>query len=96
MARKNCHSRQRLSGALLGPIRDEHPLAGRVEGIEVLDVERGSPAWSTGIRAGDIIVAVNRQPVETVAEISAALARNPSSLRLDIRRGNGTLILVIQ
>jgi serine protease Do/serine protease DegQ len=85
-----------LSGAVLGPISDNHPLAGQVAGVEVLEVNRGSPAWSAGVRAGDIIVSINQQPVASVDEVVTAVKRNPDALLLNIRRGNGALFIVIR
>jgi Do/DeqQ family serine protease len=87
---------QHLSGALLGPVSDNHPLAGRVAGVEVLEVERGSRAWSAGVRAGDIIVSINQQPVSSVDEVASAVRRDSDALLLNIRRGNGALYIVIR
>ncbi len=87
---------KQLSGAQLGPVSDNHPLAGQVAGVEVLDVERGSPAWSAGLRAGDIIVSINQQPLSSVDEIAAAVRRDPNALLMNIRRGNGALYIVIR
>ncbi len=86
----------RLAGAVLGALPSGHPLTGRGRGVQVLDVERGSPSWQTGLRAGDVIVAVNRQAVSTVADVTAALGRSPGSLLLNIRRGNATLSIFVQ
>ena len=85
-----------MSGALLGSITDNHPLAGHVEGVQVLDIERGSPAWSAGLRAGDIVVSVNQLPVSTMKEVAAAVKRNPDALLLNVRRGDGALFIVIR
>jgi len=85
---------ERLAGALLGELPPGHPMAGR--GVQVLDVERGSPAWQTGLRPGDLILAVNRQAVATVADVAAALGRAPGSLQLNLRRGNASLSIFIQ
>ncbi|HHM04544.1 MAG TPA: DegQ family serine endoprotease [Gammaproteobacteria bacterium] len=87
---------EKLSGAVLGAIEDNHPLAGKVEGVEVLDVERGSPAARAGLRPGDIIVSVNRQPVHSVEDVRQAARKNQRGILLNIRRGNGALFLVIQ
>jgi len=88
--------RDRLAGAVLGVLPPGHPLTGRGPGVQVLDVEHGSPAWQTGLRAGDVIVAVNRQAVSDVAGVQAALKRSPDSLSLDIRRGNTALSIFVQ
>jgi Do/DeqQ family serine protease len=87
---------QYLSGAVLGAIADTHPLAGRIEGLQVLEVKRGSPAWSAGLRPDDIIVAVNQTDVASMDELMAAAKRNPDALLLNILRGNSELMIVIQ
>jgi S1-C subfamily serine protease len=62
----------------------------------VLEVERGSTAWRTGLRPGDIIVAINRQALTGMADVPAALQRAPDSLQLNIQRGNATLSIYIR
>ena len=85
-----------LAGALLSPMRADHPLAGRIEGVEVLSIERGSAAWSAGLKRGDIVVSVNQQQVSSVAEVAAALKRNSDRVILNIRRGKASKFIVIQ
>jgi serine protease Do/serine protease DegQ len=85
-----------LSGATIGPIADNHPLFGAVDGVSVLDVERGSAAWSAGLRPGDIIVSINRQPTATPEAFQSVAQRNPDNLLLNIRRGDGALFVVIR
>ena len=48
-----------------------------------------------GLRANDIITAINRQRVESVRELQAA-AENQALLILGIRRGNRDLLLQIR
>ena len=81
---------------MLGAISDNHPLAGHVEGVQVLEIERGSPAWSAGLRADDIVVSVNQLPVSTMDDVATAVRRNPDSMLLNIRRGNGAMFVVIR
>lgn len=85
----------RLQGAKLGPISEDHPLAGKAQGVQVQAIERGSPAAQAGLRPGDIISAANREPVESVGELRE-IADGNSQLLLHIRRGNGALFLLLQ
>ena len=87
---------KRLDGALLGNLDDKHPLS-ESGGVEVLKVKRNSPAWEAGLRAGDVIVSINRQPVSSLMEFSALAARaGDKGLLLNIVRGNGALFVVIR
>ena len=66
-------SSQLLAGARLRDLSNEHDLYGRVEGVEVVDVEDGSRAAAAGLRAGDVIVGVNRHRVENVRQFDEAI-----------------------
>ncbi|MDP9422090.1 MAG: Do family serine endopeptidase [Pseudomonadota bacterium] len=63
-----------------------------VQGVVVTSVASGSDASEKGIRRGDVILSVNRQPVTTPAQVLAAVeaARRAgrSSVLLLIKRGN--------
>jgi Do/DeqQ family serine protease len=85
-----------LSGATLGTIDDTHPLSGQVQGVEVTEVRRGSYAWEAGLRRGDIIVSVNRQPVATVSDLARAAERGRDGLMLNVQRGDMALFLSMQ
>ena len=87
---------ERLAGAVLGGMQRGNAMMGRDGGVEVLDVERGSPAWQAGLRAGDIIISINRRAVKAVADVPAAVKRSPDTLLLNIQRGNAALFIVIQ
>ena len=85
-----------LEGAILGPIESDHPLAGRIEGIEILAIQRGSQAWSAGLRPGDIIVSVNQQPITHLNDLTQAIRARPDTLLLNIRRGNSAMFLLLR
>ncbi len=87
---------RRLGGAVLGPLEENHPLYGKVEGVLVLNVEPNSPAWNAGLRRGDLIVSANRQPVKNVSDLRNAAKQTDDRLLLNIRRGGGALFLLIQ
>jgi len=62
----------------------------------VLKVAPDSPAWDAGLRQGDVIRSVNRQPVRSVAELEAAVKKSSDGLLLNIQRDGGALFLLLQ
>ncbi|MBI5135748.1 MAG: DegQ family serine endoprotease [Nitrospirae bacterium] len=85
-----------LAGATLGPIPNDHPLRGEVEGVAVLQVMADSNAAAAGLRQGDIITAVNRQPVVSVQDVERAAKQGDRGLLIHLRRGNAALFIVIR
>ena len=67
------------------------------EGVLVRDVAAGSRASEAGIRAGDVIVEVDRQPVRTVEELKAHVDNQVKGapMVLLIRREGGTMYVAI-
>ena len=85
-----------LQGAELTELPPNHPLYGSVRGVLVAAVQQGSPAWRQGLRASDIVTAVNRQPVTTVAELSAAIEQASLPFALQVQREGRQLFLLVQ
>ena len=85
----------RLRGAVVRDIGPGMPMYGKVQGVVVAEVEDGSPAAARGLRAGDVIVAVNRKPVRNVAEFQAALQEAGRVAALDVLRGDMSLFILI-
>jgi Do/DeqQ family serine protease len=64
-------------------------------GVEVTAVEEGSPASQRGLRAGDVITAVNRVLVRDLNDLRE-IAQNNRILFLLIQRGDRSLMLQIR
>ena len=64
-------------------------------GVEVTAVEPGSPAAQRGLRAGDIITAINRRPVRSLGELNE-IASSSRILFLLVQRGDRALMLQIR
>ncbi len=70
------------------------PPAG-AQGLVVTKVEQAGPAAEAGLREGDVIEEVNRQPVRSVADLQASLRRTGAGrpALLLVRRGDASLFL---
>jgi serine protease Do/serine protease DegQ len=90
---------QQLTGADIHPGLDGALFAAAAAaadgGIEVAAVTEGSPAAQRGLRAGDIITAVNRTRVRNLQEL-AAIAADNRILFLLVQRGDRSLMLQIR
>ena len=80
-----------LAGASVGNAER----SGRSEAVAVVDVTRGSPAWTHGLRAGDLIAGVNRTKVRSVAELLAAL-KTSGPIVLTVLRGDAVFAVVVR
>jgi len=84
-----------LKGATFAPLDDAaRQASGDGRGVLVQAVEPRSPAARAGLRPGDIVIGVNRQPVDDI-ESFVRLAKS-NTLLLHVRRGPGALFLLIQ
>ncbi len=66
-----------------------------ISGVDVTDVEPGSPAAQRGLRSGDTIIAVNRRSVEDLGDLRA-IAEGSRILFLLVQRGDRKLMLQIR
>jgi Do/DeqQ family serine protease len=85
-----------LAGARVANIERGTPLYGQVEGVVVTAVEQGSAAFRNGLRAGDIVYAVNRVRVRTVSQLLDAMRGTQGPVRLSLARGEYRINLAIR
>lgn len=86
----------KLAGVRLSDIPPDHPAYGHLGGVLVTGVARGSPAARAGLRRGDIILGIDRQPVRSLAELRAAeLPPDADQLELSVLRGDTELMVVV-
>lgn len=79
-----------LSGSVFAPAS-----ATSDDGVEIGEVQDGSPAAQRGLRAGDLITHVNREPVRNLQDLRE-IAGNKRILFLNVRRGDRSLMLQIR
>lgn len=83
--------------ALLGAtFSNTDPATDKTAGVKVTNVERGSPAAQSNLRPGDIIVSVNRKPVNNVDEFTAAMKGSERQTALFIKRGGEDVLVIVQ
>jgi serine protease Do/serine protease DegQ len=87
---------ERLAGVSIGEIPEDSPAYGRLNGVMVYEIAQRSRAFAAGLRQGDIITGVNRQPIEDVATFVKAVTQIQGQLLLRVQRGNQAAFLVIK
>lgn len=87
-----------LKGASFGPLSGASAEAARaagVKGVQVVAVEPRSPAVKSGLRANDVIISVNRQPVSSVAEFTKLASQKDGQLLLHVLRGSAAFYVIL-
>ena len=81
-------------GLALRPLeRDERREAGVDQGLLV--EQSGGAAARAGIQSGDVLLAVNGQPLRSVAQLRELLAKHPKQVALLVRRDGDTLFVPV-
>jgi len=82
-------------GLALRPLQpQERRGAGVDAGLVVEDV--GGPAALAGVQPGDLLMAVNGTPVQSVDQVRAAVAKSAKSVALLIRRAGDTIFVPVR
>lgn len=55
-------------------------------GVVVAQIEKNCKAWRSGLRAGDVVVAVNRRPVQNLADLRESIRTKERQLLLRVYR----------
>jgi serine protease Do/serine protease DegQ len=87
-----------LPGMQVVEIERRSPLYQRIRGggLVVSAVEKDSRAFHTGFRPGDILYAVNRQRVQTIAEFQVAMKSAGRSFTVSLLRGDFNVTITVR
>lgn len=86
-----------FAGASFGDIPPGFPLYGKLEGVLVFDVERGSRAWRAGLRPNDVITEVDRRPVRSLKQFLARVREaSEDSALLRVQRGPAAAYMMLR
>lgn len=89
-------SAESLSPALQGASLADGQLKDGTKGITIDEVAKDSPAAQAGLHKDDVIIGVNRERVQSIAEMRKVLETKPNIIALHVVRGNDTLYLLLR
>ena len=87
---------ERFAGVEFRDLGPQHPRFGEVRGVELAAVAPGSGAARAGLRAGDIILEVNRRKVANTREFFDAVGQQDGVLALYVQRGNTRTFIAVR
>ena len=88
-------SARALAGAQFGELRSGMPGFAEVEGVAVRMVAEGSPAEQAGLQEGDVVTAVNNQPVASLDEFHGKIGETTGVVALTIWRDGNKVFIVL-
>lgn len=85
-----------LEGATIGEMREQRLQRGRVDYLQIMDVEKPSRAWDSGFRTGDIIFSINKQLTRNFDEAFDLAESSSRGMIMNIQRGNRELYILLK
>ena len=76
----------RINQGLAGATIEEKEKGGKTY-LTVTEVQEGSAAWQAHLREGDIILSVNRRPVQSLEDLQKLVGDKDTQILLNIQRG---------
>jgi serine protease DegQ len=67
-----------------------------ITGVTAVRVGEASRAYVSGLRSGDVIVAVNQRDIDNAADFQRAVAGKPRQLLFTVVRGDNAFFMLIQ
>lgn len=59
----------RLAGVVVQPLSPDNMVFGKVRGVEVVEVKRGTLAELAGLQAGDVMLSIDRDRIRTIEDV---------------------------
>jgi len=85
-----------LSGTVLTPLSSEQKSFYISGGIAVQSVDPQQAGWALGLRPGDVIYSLNRQPITSLDEIEQAAALSDKMVIIRLYRGEKILEIIMR
>ncbi|QIT26861.1 serine endoprotease DegQ [Raoultella terrigena] len=82
--------------ALQGASLNDGQMKDGTKGVVVDSVDKASPAAQVGLHKDDIIIGLNRERINTIAELRKVLESKPAVIALNVMRGNESIYLLLR
>ena len=89
-------SAELIAPALQGATLSDGQLKDGTKGITIDTVEKSSPAAQAGLHQDDVIIGVNRNRVQSIAELRKLLESKPAVFALQVMRGNESIYILLR
>ena len=89
-------SAQLIIPALQGATLSDGQMKDGTKGVVLGDVEKGSAAAQVGLHKDDVIIGINRERVQSIAEMRKVLETKPAVIALNVMRGNESIYLLLR
>ncbi|CUX97030.1 serine endoprotease DegQ [Candidatus Hoaglandella endobia] len=66
------------------------------KGVQVEEVVKDSPAAAIGLQKGDVIIGLNRERVQSLAQLRKVLEAKPAVIALNIVRGDASIYIILR
>ncbi|MBT7307113.1 MAG: Do family serine endopeptidase [Gammaproteobacteria bacterium] len=87
---------KKLAGALLHPLTSEQKNRYLSGGIAVHTLASDQPGWEVGLRPGDVIFSINRQPISSLGDAEQAVTLANKTVILRVYRGEKILEIIMR
>lgn len=89
-------SAELIAPALQGATLSDGQLKDGTKGIRIDTVEKSSPAAQAGLHQEDVIIGVNRNRVQSIAELRKVMESKPAVIALQVMRGNESIYILLR
>ncbi|CAH6661907.1 MULTISPECIES: serine endoprotease DegQ [Pseudocitrobacter] len=89
-------SAEMIAPQLQGASLSDGQLKDGTKGIVISDVEKGSAAAQVGLHKDDVIIGINRQRTQSIADMRKVLETKPSVIALNVMRGEESIYLLMR
>lgn len=89
-------SAEMIAPQLQGASLSDGQLKDGTKGIVISDVEKGSAAAQVGLHKDDVIIGINRQRTQSIADMRKVLETKPSVIALNVIRGEESIYLLLR